>query len=54
MYTVMCNEDREDYLLGLAALEKKGPRIALEDLDREFDLEICNRKEGMSESKRFP
>ena len=32
-------EDREDYLLGLAALEKKGPRISLEDLERELDLE---------------
>lgn len=32
-------EDREDYLLGLAALEKKGPRITLEDLERELDLE---------------
>ena len=32
-------EDREDYLLGLSALEKKGPRITLEDLERELDLE---------------
>lgn len=32
-------EDREDYLLGLAALEKKGPRISLEDLERELDLD---------------
>ena len=32
-------EDQEDYLLGLAALEKKGPRITLEDLERELGLE---------------
>ncbi len=32
-------EDREDYLLGLAVLEKKGPRISLADLERELDLE---------------
>jgi RHH-type rel operon transcriptional repressor/antitoxin RelB len=32
-------EDREDYLLGLAALEKKGPRVSLADLERELDLE---------------
>jgi len=32
-------EDREDYLLGLAALEKQGPRISLADLERELDLE---------------
>ncbi len=32
-------EDREDYLLGLSALEKKGPHITLEDLERELDLE---------------
>ena len=31
-------EDREDYLLGLAALEKKGPRISLEDLERELNV----------------
>jgi RHH-type rel operon transcriptional repressor/antitoxin RelB len=31
-------EDREDYLLGLAALEKKGPRVSLTDLERELDL----------------
>ena len=31
-------EDREDYLLGLAALEKKGPRVSLADLERELDL----------------
>ncbi len=27
-------EDREDYLLGIAALERKEPRISLEDLER--------------------
>lgn len=32
-------EDREDYLLGLAALEKKGSRVSLADLERELDLE---------------
>ena len=32
-------EDREDYLLGLAALEKQGPRVSLADLERELDLE---------------
>jgi RHH-type rel operon transcriptional repressor/antitoxin RelB len=32
-------EDREDYILGLAVLEKKGPRISLADLERELDLE---------------
>ncbi len=32
-------EDREDYLLALAALEKKGPRISLEDLERELNVE---------------
>lgn len=28
-------EDREDYLLGIAALERDEPRISLEDLERE-------------------
>ena len=32
-------EDREDYLIGLAALEKKDPRISLEDLEKEFRVE---------------
>jgi RHH-type rel operon transcriptional repressor/antitoxin RelB len=29
-------EDREDYLLGIAVLERNEPRISLEDLDREL------------------
>jgi len=32
-------EDREDYLLGIAALEKREPRVSLEDLEKEFDVE---------------
>ena len=32
-------EDREDYLIGLAALEKREPRISLEDLEKEFHVE---------------
>ena len=32
-------EDREDYLIGLAALEKRDPRISLEDLEKEFHVE---------------
>ena len=32
-------EDREDYLLGIAALERKEPRISLEELERELGLE---------------
>ena len=32
-------EDREDYLVGLAALEKRDPRISLEDLEKEFHVE---------------
>ena len=32
-------EDREDYLVGLAALEKREPRISLEDLEKEFHVE---------------
>ena len=31
-------EDREDYLRGIAALERNEPRISLEDLERELDL----------------
>ncbi len=29
-------EDREDYLLGMAALEKKQPRLSLENVEREL------------------
>ena len=32
-------EDREDYLLGLAALERMEPRVALEDVERELGLD---------------
>ncbi len=32
-------EDKEDYLLALARLEEKNPRISLEDLERDLDLE---------------
>jgi RHH-type rel operon transcriptional repressor/antitoxin RelB len=32
-------EDREDYLRGIAALERKEPRISLEDLERELGLD---------------
>lgn len=32
-------EDREDYLLGIAALERKEPRISLDDLERELGLD---------------
>ena len=32
-------EDREDYLLGIAALERREPRIALDELERELGLE---------------
>jgi RHH-type transcriptional regulator, rel operon repressor / antitoxin RelB len=32
-------EDREDYLLGVAARERKEPRISLEDLERELGLD---------------
>ena len=32
-------EDREDYLLGIAALERREPRISLEELERELGLE---------------
>lgn len=32
-------EDREDYLRGIAALERNEPRISLEDLEREIGLD---------------
>jgi len=32
-------EDREDYLIGIAALERNEPRISLEDLERELGLD---------------
>lgn len=32
-------EDREDYLIGLAALEKQEPRITLEELEKELNVE---------------
>ncbi len=32
-------EDREDYLLGIAALERNEPRISLEDLERDLRLD---------------
>jgi len=32
-------EDREDYLLGIAALERNEPRISLKDLERELGLD---------------
>jgi len=32
-------EDREDYELGIAALERNESRISLEELKRELDLE---------------
>ena len=32
-------EDREDYLIGLAALEKQEPRVSLEELERELHVE---------------
>lgn len=32
-------DDREDYLLGIAALERNEPRISLEELERELGLE---------------
>ena len=46
-------EDREDYLLGIAALERKEPRISLEDLEREAiqaTLEATHYKIGKSAS----
>jgi len=42
-------EDREDYLLGLAALEKMEPRVSLEDVERELGLDrriSTNRKKA--------
>jgi len=32
-------EEREDYLLGIAALERNEPRISLEELERELGLD---------------
>lgn len=32
-------EDREDYFRGIAALERKEPRIPLEQLERELGLD---------------
>jgi len=32
-------EDREDYLLGIAALERNEPRISLDELERELGLD---------------
>jgi RHH-type transcriptional regulator, rel operon repressor / antitoxin RelB len=32
-------EDREDYLRGIAALERNEPRLSLEDLERELGLD---------------
>ena len=32
-------EDREDYLRGIAALERNEPRISLAQLERELDLD---------------
>ena len=32
-------EDREDYLKGIAALERDEPRISLEQLERELGLD---------------
>jgi len=31
-------QDREDYLIALVRLEKKGPRVTLEKLEEELDL----------------
>ncbi len=33
-------EDREDYLLGIAALERKEPRVSLEELEREMAWKV--------------
>jgi RHH-type rel operon transcriptional repressor/antitoxin RelB len=35
-------DDREDYLLGLAALERKEPTISLEELEKKLGLENKN------------
>jgi RHH-type rel operon transcriptional repressor/antitoxin RelB len=32
-------DDRQDYVLGIAVLERNEPRISLEDLERELGLE---------------
>lgn len=32
-------EDREDYLRGIAALERNEPRISLDELERELGLD---------------
>ena len=32
-------EDREDYLIGMAALERNEPRISLDELERELGLD---------------
>ena len=32
-------EDREDYLRGMAALERNEPRISLDELERELGLD---------------
>jgi RHH-type transcriptional regulator, rel operon repressor / antitoxin RelB len=31
-------EEQEDYLLGIAALERREPTVSLEALEKEFDL----------------
>ena len=31
-------EDREDYLLGISALERKGPRVSLDEMEKLFRL----------------
>ena len=33
-------DDRQDYVLGIAALERNEPRISLEDLERELGLDL--------------
>ena len=32
-------DDRQDYVLGIAVLERNEPRISLEDLERELGLD---------------
>jgi RHH-type transcriptional regulator, rel operon repressor / antitoxin RelB len=32
-------DDRQDYVLGIAALERNEPRISLEDLERDLGLD---------------
>ena len=32
-------DDKEDYLMGMAVLEKKEPRISLKDLEKELGLD---------------